>query len=161
MPNLLKTSSFRAYLPDLNSDRFTSMKQQDCYQYGHHFKESKQPPWLHALYEHWQRLHSEPFKGVTADGTSDMICAQAAPWCKLVAIFLMAVKAPFDPGYISWRTRVFLLATSSMPQTRSHPLSAKDSVRDFSTTLILRNGGHGPTQNFCSATRASGSTTTT
>ncbi|KFG80081.1 hypothetical protein MANI_019538 [Metarhizium anisopliae] len=61
-------SSFRAHLPDLNTDRLTAMREQDCHQYAVAFKEKKNPPWLHALYEHWQDLLSEPFKGITANG---------------------------------------------------------------------------------------------
>jgi hypothetical protein len=62
------TSPYRAYLPDLTTERFTRMKQQDCYEYAQAFKESKNPPWLHGLYQHWMTLLAESFKGVTSDG---------------------------------------------------------------------------------------------
>jgi hypothetical protein len=61
-------SPFRAYLPDLQIDRFTTMKKQDPYEYAKAFKENGVPPWLHGLYLHWRKLLSEPFKGVTNDG---------------------------------------------------------------------------------------------
>ena len=44
------------------------MQNQDPYQYAQAFKYQQSPPWLHALYTHWQSLHAEPFKGVTSDG---------------------------------------------------------------------------------------------
>ncbi|KAJ3546539.1 hypothetical protein NM208_g1954 [Fusarium decemcellulare] len=61
-------SPFRAHLPDLQIDRFTTMKKQDPYEYARAFKENGAPPWLHGLYLHWRKLLSEPFKGVTNDG---------------------------------------------------------------------------------------------
>ncbi|KAI1027804.1 hypothetical protein LB503_011890 [Fusarium chuoi] len=61
-------SPFRAHLPDLQIDRFTTMKKQDPYEYARAFKENGSPPWLHGLYLHWRKLLSEPFKGVTNDG---------------------------------------------------------------------------------------------
>ncbi|KAF4332797.1 hypothetical protein FBEOM_13395 [Fusarium beomiforme] len=59
---------FRKYLPDLSTPRFVAMQQQDAHSYAADFKENKNPPWLHALYEHWKDLYKEPFKGVTSDG---------------------------------------------------------------------------------------------
>lgn len=61
-------SEFRQYLPDLSIPRFTTMQKQDPYEYTKDFKENGAPPWLHALYLHWQKLLAEPFKGVTNDG---------------------------------------------------------------------------------------------
>ncbi|KAL2670196.1 hypothetical protein Neosp_014663 [[Neocosmospora] mangrovei] len=61
-------SPFRAHLPDLQIDRFITMKKQDPYEYAKAFKENGAPPWLHGLYLHWRKLLSEPFKGVTNDG---------------------------------------------------------------------------------------------
>ncbi|KAK9447023.1 uncharacterized protein V1518DRAFT_125553 [Limtongia smithiae] len=60
---------YRQYLPDLTLKRFTTMAEQDAYEYADDFKTNKQPPWLHALYIHWLKLFREPFKGVTTDGT--------------------------------------------------------------------------------------------
>jgi hypothetical protein len=65
---------FRAYLPDITTERFTRMRQQNCHEYAQAFKTSKNPPWLHALYQHWMNLLTEPFKGITSDG---MCCAWA------------------------------------------------------------------------------------
>lgn len=65
-----ETSPFRAHLPDLTTERFTTMQKQDAHEYANAFKEKAAPPWLHALYLHWRRLLEEPFKGVTSDGKS-------------------------------------------------------------------------------------------
>lgn len=73
--NLAKTDShrtsgaFRQYLPDLGLERFQVMRTQDAHEYANAFKTGRQPPWLHALYMHWQELLQEPFKGITTDGT--------------------------------------------------------------------------------------------
>lgn len=45
------------------------MQEQDAREYAEAFKESGQPPWLHALYMHWQELFKEPYRGITNDGT--------------------------------------------------------------------------------------------
>lgn len=65
----LQSSPFRTHLPDLSTERFTS-RNQNCYEYAAAFKQNKNPPWLHALYEHWRELLTEPFKGITNDGKS-------------------------------------------------------------------------------------------
>lgn len=31
-------------------------------------KHTKTPPWLHDLWQHWKKLYSEPFRGLTTDG---------------------------------------------------------------------------------------------
>ncbi|KAJ6442215.1 GTP binding protein and negative regulator of the Ran/Tc4 GTPase cycle, Gtr1p [Purpureocillium lavendulum] len=61
-------SAFRAHLPDLSSPRFVAMRSQDPYEYAQAFRDQQSPPWLHALYTHWQALLAEPFKGITSDG---------------------------------------------------------------------------------------------
>ncbi|UNI22440.1 hypothetical protein JDV02_008329 [Purpureocillium takamizusanense] len=61
-------SAFREHLPDPSSPRFVTMRSQDPRQYAQTFRDGRSPPWLHALYTHWQRLHAEPFKGITSDG---------------------------------------------------------------------------------------------
>ncbi|GAM88180.1 hypothetical protein ANO11243_062110 [Dothideomycetidae sp. 11243] len=63
-----KDSHYRQYLPDLSQPRFTTMKSQNAYEYADAFKNTRHPPWLHALYTHWRELFNEPFKGVTSDG---------------------------------------------------------------------------------------------
>ncbi|KAL6248120.1 hypothetical protein RBB50_004374 [Rhinocladiella similis] len=63
-----KTSAYRQYLPDLSIPRFTTMKTENAHAYAQRFKESGIPPWIHALWLHWQKLLSEPFRGVTNDG---------------------------------------------------------------------------------------------
>lgn len=60
--------AYRQYLPDLSTPRFTEMQKQDAHEYAKAFKESGNPPWLHALYLHWRKLFQEPFKGITNDG---------------------------------------------------------------------------------------------
>ena len=62
-------SVFRSYLPDLSLERFQVMQQQDAHQYATCFKQSKDPPWLHALWEHWVKLSQQPFIGITSDGS--------------------------------------------------------------------------------------------
>jgi hypothetical protein len=62
-------SPYRQYLPDLSSPRFTTMAKQDAHVYAAAFKEGGNPPWIHALYQHWLALLKEPFRGVTNDGT--------------------------------------------------------------------------------------------
>ena len=47
---------YRAFLPDLSQPRFTAMRAQDAHSYAEAFKRDAQPPWLHALYMHWQAL---------------------------------------------------------------------------------------------------------
>ncbi|OAA59777.1 hypothetical protein SPI_05975 [Niveomyces insectorum RCEF 264] len=59
---------YRAFLPDLSQPRFTTMQTQDAHSYAAAFKTGRRPPWLHALYEHWQALWQEPYRGVTNDG---------------------------------------------------------------------------------------------
>lgn len=65
----LEETPFRQFLPDLSLPRFTTMQEQDAREYAKAFKESGQPPWLHALYMHWQDLFKEPYQGITNDGT--------------------------------------------------------------------------------------------
>jgi hypothetical protein len=65
-----ESTPFREHLPDLSIDRFTTMQKLNAHEYGEGFKQHGQPPWLHALYMHWQQLLAEPFKGVTSDGKS-------------------------------------------------------------------------------------------
>ncbi|OHW96862.1 hypothetical protein CSPAE12_04451 [Colletotrichum incanum] len=60
---------YRQHLPDINIPRFTTMRNQDAHEYAKTFKESGNPPWLHALYLHWRDLFKEPFSGITIDGT--------------------------------------------------------------------------------------------
>lgn len=67
-PEAAPNGEYRKYLPDLSIPRFTTMKQQDAHVYVRDFKENHGPPWLHALYTHWLKLLSEPYKGVTNDG---------------------------------------------------------------------------------------------
>jgi hypothetical protein len=61
-------ADFRKFLPDLKSPRFTTAKKQTCYEYADAFNTLQNPPWLHKLTQAWEKLYSEPFKGVTVDG---------------------------------------------------------------------------------------------
>jgi len=65
---LKSVGEFRRHLPDTSLPRFEIMRMQNAHEYARDFKEKRQPPWLHALYEHWRKLQLEPFKGVTSDG---------------------------------------------------------------------------------------------
>lgn len=67
-PRAKHGSGFRQFLPDLSIPRFTVMQQQDAHVYAEDFKENGRPPWLHALYLHWKKLFTQPFKGITTDG---------------------------------------------------------------------------------------------
>ncbi|TVY26825.1 hypothetical protein LHYA1_G004816 [Lachnellula hyalina] len=62
------TAAFRQYLPDLNTPRFQTAKDQDAYQYVEHFQKTKSPPWIYGLTKAWEKLLEEPYKGVTTDG---------------------------------------------------------------------------------------------
>lgn len=62
------TAGFRQYIPDLNTPRFQTAKDLDCYQYAENFLKSHNPPWLYDLTQTWQELLREPYKGLTADG---------------------------------------------------------------------------------------------
>jgi hypothetical protein len=67
-PSTKTVGEFRAYLPDLNHPRFTTMKAQNAHEYVTAFKTSQHPPWLFNLYQHWRELLQEPYKGVTTGG---------------------------------------------------------------------------------------------
>jgi hypothetical protein len=60
--------SFRQFLPDLTQPRFATLQKQGAYEYAAAFKKNAQPPWLHALWQHWRQLFAEPFRGITNDG---------------------------------------------------------------------------------------------
>ncbi|TVY86998.1 hypothetical protein LAWI1_G006529 [Lachnellula willkommii] len=59
---------FRQYLPDLNTPRFQTGKDQDAYQYAEIFQKTQFPPWIYGLTKAWEKLLEEPYKGVTTDG---------------------------------------------------------------------------------------------
>lgn len=59
---------FRAYLPDLSTERFIGAKKQDAYSYADTFKTKRQPPWLYNLSKLWESLLAEPYYGLTSDG---------------------------------------------------------------------------------------------
>lgn len=61
-------ATYRQFLPDLTTSRFTTMKKQNAHEYAEAFKDKASPPWLHGLYKHWISLLDEPFKGITNDG---------------------------------------------------------------------------------------------
>ena len=63
-----KVGTFRAHLPDLSDERFSKMRRQNAHEYAKQFKEEGNPPWIYALYRHWQQLLAEPYKGITTDG---------------------------------------------------------------------------------------------
>ncbi|KAL1301436.1 hypothetical protein AAFC00_005689 [Neodothiora populina] len=64
-----RSGEYRKCLPNLDVPRFQMMAKQDAHEYANDFKTKHNPPWLYALYEHWRNLLTEPFKGVTSDGT--------------------------------------------------------------------------------------------
>ncbi|KAL9090834.1 MAG: hypothetical protein Q9159_001775 [Coniocarpon cinnabarinum] len=62
------TGEFRAYLPDLTTPRFVDLAKSSAHDHVQSFHQYSRPPWLKALYDHWQRQLEAPFKGVTTDG---------------------------------------------------------------------------------------------
>ncbi|ORY66185.1 uncharacterized protein BCR38DRAFT_456798 [Pseudomassariella vexata] len=64
-----KSKSFRDYLPDLSTPRFTRLVECDAYSHSAELLELQRPPWLYGLVMHWKELLQEPFRGVTTDGT--------------------------------------------------------------------------------------------
>ena len=46
------------------------MKTQDAHEYANDFLTKQNPPWLYGLYQTWQQLLKEPFKGITNDGAA-------------------------------------------------------------------------------------------
>ncbi|KAM0345700.1 hypothetical protein ACHAPU_006355 [Fusarium lateritium] len=67
-PDESNAAPYRQFLPDLTTLRFTTMKNQNAYEYAESFKDKGNPPWLHGLYRHWMSLFKEPFRGITNDG---------------------------------------------------------------------------------------------
>ncbi|KAF2030781.1 hypothetical protein EK21DRAFT_88688 [Setomelanomma holmii] len=62
------SAGFRAHLPDLSSPRFTSAAKQSVYEYAKCMQDNRAPPWLYDLTKVWEKLLSEPYRGVTNDG---------------------------------------------------------------------------------------------
>jgi hypothetical protein len=63
------SAGFRAHLPDLSSPRFTTAAKQNVYEYAKSMQDNRAPPWLYDLTKVWEKLLSEPYKGVTNDGS--------------------------------------------------------------------------------------------
>jgi hypothetical protein len=71
-------TSFRENMPDLDSPRFQTAKQQNPYEYFEAFEKTRHPPWLYNLTKTWEKLLEEPYKGVTTDGSlSHMLLFQS------------------------------------------------------------------------------------
>lgn len=64
-----ESQTFREYLPDLATPRFTRIAECDAYSHAAELVDHQRPPWLYGLYQHWLKLLKEPFRGVTNDGT--------------------------------------------------------------------------------------------
>ena len=64
----MASTTFRQYLPDPSTPRFTTAKAQSPYEYVDAFQTNRHPLWLFNLTETWKELLQEPFKGVTIDG---------------------------------------------------------------------------------------------
>lgn len=60
--------TYRKHLPNLGELRFVKMQNQDAHQYSKSFKNQHSPPWLYALWQHWQELSRAPFQGITNNG---------------------------------------------------------------------------------------------
>ncbi|KAH8675271.1 hypothetical protein BX600DRAFT_479617 [Xylariales sp. PMI_506] len=63
-----ESKTFREYLPDLSTPRFTRAAECDAYSHAAELLEHQRPPWLFGLVQHWFSLLKEPFRGVTNDG---------------------------------------------------------------------------------------------
>lgn len=72
-------TSFRQYLPDLDTPRFQAIATNDAHGHAKELLEHHRPPWLYGLYVHWRKLFEEPFKGVTTDGTFTL-CTPDVKW---------------------------------------------------------------------------------
>ena len=68
-----EVKGFRQYLPELNTPRFQTAKDQDAYQYAEAFQKTQFPPWIFNLTKAWEKLLEEPYKGVTADGSEPLV----------------------------------------------------------------------------------------
>lgn len=77
-------AAFRQYLPDLNTPRFQTAKDQDAYQYAEHFQKTQFPPWIYGLTKAWEKLLEEPYKGVTADGLETLFPSTYLNQAKLI-----------------------------------------------------------------------------
>lgn len=60
--------AFRQHLHDLSTPRFTTAAKQTVYEYAKDMQDNRRPPWLYDLTKVWEKLLSEPYKGVTNDG---------------------------------------------------------------------------------------------
>ena len=65
------SAEFRNFLPDLNTSRFQTAKQQSPYEYVKYFNDNHAPPWLYNLTQSWKQLLAEPYKGVTSNGIEE------------------------------------------------------------------------------------------
>ena len=142
----LPESAYRKHVPDLNIPRFQIMHKQDAHEYAADFKQSGNPPWLHALYMHWLDLLKEPFIGVTNDGTVKSglyqvqdegvpIEAIVSNTEKLVSILSADQKAAVfyhidNPKWRTWSNPEFLLSHKGV---RLDEVSSE--VKD--TTMLL------------------------
>lgn len=112
--------SFRKYLPDLNTPRFQTAKEQTPYEYTNTFFETRHPPWLHNLTETWKELLKEPFTGVTNDG---MNCHSS--WKRAYTDLSQAAS---NPDYLSCMIAMF----------KSKKLFELPSM--FSISLLMNKG---------------------
>ncbi|KAI0022975.1 hypothetical protein F4780DRAFT_777101 [Xylariomycetidae sp. FL0641] len=136
-------SDFRQYLPDLSTPRFRTLAQNDAHGHARELTEKQQPPWLYGLYQHWQKLFQEPFKGVTNDGVvrPDLfkIRDEGVPMAAIVsaALAVLAQLPPAQaaatqlhvdsPEWRTWSNPEFLLSDKGIRLDRE-PAAVREAV---------------------------------
>lgn len=144
----ISTSKYRNHLPDLTAPRFVAIQKQDAWEYAKEFQETKRPPWLHSLWQHWLELLEEPFKGVTSDGVVQRdlysVLDEKIPIDDIVA----AAETLFQSLDESQRQNIMFHIDSPQWRTWSNPEflfndkgirldSVNDTVRE-NTLVVLR-----------------------
>ncbi|KAL0934862.1 uncharacterized protein CTRU02_209453 [Colletotrichum truncatum] len=147
----LHGGEYRQHLPDLSIPRFTTMQKQDAHEYANAFKESGNPPWLHALYLHWRKLFKEPFTGITTDGTvkkdlyqladegvsiQEIVDATNAVLSQLDAKQKSILSYHIDsPEWRSWSNPEFLLSDKGLRLDELTPQLRDSILKVLETTL--------------------------
>lgn len=151
----LPESDYRKHLPDLNTPRFQIMHKQNAHEYVNDFKQSGNPPWLHALYMHWLDLLKEPFRGVTTDGKVRLDLYQlqdeGVPIEKIVSAADQVVSllsdeqktAMFyhvdDPKWRTWSNPEFLLSSKGI-RLDEVTTPVRDATLNFLQSILSPEG---------------------
>lgn len=160
-------AGFREHLPDLKNARFAKMQQQDAHEYALCFKQDRNPPWVHALWQHWQELFYEPFRGITNDGVVRKnlfaLQDQGVPIAKITksAQALLNLLSPGQrdrvcyhidsPEWRSWSNPEFLLSDKGIRLDEVQP-----EVRDATLQVLRETLSDAGYQKAISAMRING-----